>query len=120
MTKAETQKFMSESVKKIMDEHLSWKEYVRWCYTHDISAQQANNYWKRAWETIQQKYELERNKQITKHLKKYWNIHDEALKRGDLANARQSLNDIAKLMGLNEPDKVEQTENITFNFGTDE
>jgi hypothetical protein len=38
---------------------------------------------------------------------------------GDLSNARQVLNDISKLMGMNEPDKVDvKTElKIKFNFG---
>ena len=120
MTKSEVNYFISESVKKIMDEHLSHKEYIRWCKKNQISRSMANVYWKRAWETIQQKYELERNKQVTKHLRKYWILHDEALQRGDINNARMTLNDIAKLMGLNEPDKVETSESITFNFGTDE
>ena len=120
MTKIEQNYFIAESVKKIMDEHFSWTEYIRWAKTQGISKDQANIYWKRAWKTIQEKYHLERDKQITKHLRKYWNIHEEAVKRGDINNARQTLNDIAKLMGLNEPDKLQTSETITFNFGTDE
>ena len=118
-TKTEQEKFISLSVKKIMNEHLSWKEYVSWCGKNEVSPSQANTYWKLSWEYVREKYELERNQLVTKHLQKYWKIHDEALDKGDLNTARHVLNDIAKLKGLNEPDKVEQTgtQTIKFNFG---
>lgn len=119
MNKSEVLLFIDESVKKILDEHMSWKEYIRWCEKHKISYSMANKYWKESWESIQTKYELDRNKQVTKHLKKYWKIHDDAINRGDLNTARLTLNDIAKLMGLNEPDKVDITDKIIFNFGED-
>ncbi len=38
--------------------------------------------------------------------------------QGDLTNGRQALNDLAKLQGLNEPDKVHITgTSIKLNFG---
>ena len=117
MNKVELERFMSESVNQILDNHMSWTEYINWCGKHGISEQRGNTHWKNAWALIQQKFELDRNKQVAKHLQKYWLIHDIAQKRGDLNTARQALNDIAKLMGLNEPDKLDVTERIKFNFG---
>jgi hypothetical protein len=47
-----------------------------------------------------------------------WNIHDDALASKDYTNARNALNDIAKLVGLNSPDKLDVTHHaIKLNFG---
>ena len=102
-----------------MSEHLSYNEYKNWCRKNDLSPSRANEYWKRSWETIREKYELDRNKQITKHLKKYWDLYDTSIQKGDITNARQTLDAIAKLMGLNEPDKLDMnaTGEINFKFG---
>ena len=119
LTKSEVEKFISLSVDKIMDEHLSWTEYVKWAEKNGVSTQMANHYWKKSWKLVRDKYDLERELSVTKHLKKYWKIYDDAIDRGDLNTARHTLNDIAKLKGLNEPDRVEQTgiQTIKFNFG---
>jgi hypothetical protein len=119
MSKIEVERFVNESVNQILDNHMSWTEYTTWCRKHGVSEHRANHLWKSAWVLIQEKFELDRHKQVAKHLQKYWLIHDIAQKRGDLNTARQALNDIAKLMGLNEPDKVDVTEKIRFNFGDD-
>lgn len=119
MSKIEVERFISESVNQILDNHMSWTEYVNWCRKHNVSENRANELWKKCWVLITEKFELDRNKQVAKHLQKYWLIHDIAQKRGDLNTARATLNDIAKLMGLNEPDKMETTETIKFNFGNE-
>jgi len=103
MSATEVEAFVKQSIKKIMQEHLSWKEYVKWCNINGLSNQRANEYWKRSWDTIREKYELDKEKQITKHLLNYWKIYDEAMFKGDLSNARQTLDGIAKLMGLTNP-----------------
>jgi hypothetical protein len=70
---------------------------------------------------VKKKFDLERDKLISKHIQKYWEIHDNAMESGDLSNARQVLNDIAKLLGMNEPDKVSVSgQSIKLNFGIDE
>jgi hypothetical protein len=65
---------------------------------------------------------LERDQLINKHLQKYWHIYDLALAKEDLNNARQTLNDISKLLGMAEPEKVDvkQELKIKFKFGIDE
>ena len=71
---------------------------------------------------LNEKYQLERDQLINKHLQKYWSLYDLALANDDISNARQVLNDISKLLGMNEPEKIE-TKNelkIRFKFGTEE
>jgi hypothetical protein len=119
MTATEVEVFIKRSINKIMKDHLSWKEYIKWCKGNGLSEMQGNTYWKRSWQTIREKYNLEKDKQIHKHLLSYWKLYDEAIDKGDLSNARQTLDAIAKLMGLNEPDKLDMnaTGEIAFKFG---
>jgi hypothetical protein len=71
---------------------------------------------------LREKYQLERDKLINKHLAAYWSIYDLAIQSKDLSNARQTLNDISKLLGMAEPDKVDvkQELRIKFKFGENE
>ena len=120
MNKAEVAVFKKEATKRILTKHYSWSEFTEWCTsTYKISEAQSNNYWRDIWVDIRGKFDLERDKLTTKHLQKYWSIHDEAIDKGDLNTARQTLNDISKLQGLNEPEKldVNNTGEITFKFG---
>jgi len=118
-TKIDTEMWIKNSIVKIMSEHLSWKQYKEYCHKNNVSQSMSNHYWKTCWETIREKYELDKTKQITKHLLKYWEIHDDAIDKGDLTNARQTLDAIAKLMGLNEPDRLDMNASgeINFKFG---
>lgn len=122
MNEAEHRRFINDSMSRIFDNHMSWKEYVEFCYGHGLSRSQANEYWIKVWGSVKEKFELEKDKLITKHLQKYWHIYDTAVKNGDMNTARQTLNDIAKMMGLNEPERVEVSNNqvIEFKFGNPE
>jgi hypothetical protein len=116
MTNAEVEEFITTSTDKIFTEHLSYNQYISWCREQRISERQASEYWKRVWQNVKDRYQLKRDELIDKHLKSYWDIHGKALKMGDLSNARQTLNDIAKLQGLNEPDKINLEGNTTIEF----
>jgi len=122
MNEAEHRRFINDSMTRIFDNHLSWKEYVEFCYGHGLSRSQANEYWIKVWSAVKEKFELEKDKLITKHLQKYWHIYDTAVKNGDMNTARQTLNDIAKMLGLNAAEKVEVSNNqvIEFKFGNPE
>jgi hypothetical protein len=122
MSNAEMEEFIKQSVKRILQNHLSWKEYLRWCQSNGVGESRANIYWGLAWQSIREKFELDKSKMVSKHLAKYWEIHEQSFILGDFTNARQTLNDIAKLMGLNEPDKmdVNQQSIIKFKFGDEE
>ena len=118
MNDAERKAFINESIKTVLDGHLSYTDYVDFCKSKDISAPQANEYWLKIWSVIKKKFELEKDKLILKHLQKYWDVYEQAKNNGDMGNARQTLNDIAKMQGLNEPDKVHVTgTSIKLNFG---
>ena len=97
----------------------SYSEFVKYCKdTAGMSKSQANEYWGKVWVLLKKKFELEKDKLILKHTQKYWDIYEQALISSDLTNARNALNDLAKLQGLNEPDKVHITgTSIKLNFG---
>lgn len=118
-TKMEVEQFIQESTEKILREHLSWTEYVDWCKTEGLGAKRCNEYWKLCWDRVKEKFSLEKDQHIHKHLHHYWDLYNEANNKGDLTNARQVLNDVVKLMGLAEPDKMELNTKgeITFKFG---
>jgi hypothetical protein len=119
-TKSEVQQFLKEGLEKILNNHYSWSDFLRWSKEeHSLSESQANVYWVRIWSELKDRYKTEREQMLVKHIYKYWKIHDDALRKKDLNTARQVLNDIAKLMGLNEPEKVEvdNKETIIFKFG---
>jgi hypothetical protein len=121
MNAAERKAFINESIKLVLSNHLSYSDYVDFCKTRDLSAPQANEYWLKIWSVIKKKFEMEKDKLILKHLQKYWEIFEKAKENGDMTNARQTLNDIAKMQGLNEPDKVHVTgTSIKLNFGETE
>ena len=123
LNKVEVEDFLTQSLHEILDNHLSYTQYVDWCKkTNNLSQVQANEYWLRVWTMLNEKYQLERDQLINKHLQKYWSLYDLALANDDISNARQVLNDISKLLGMNEPEKIE-TKNelkIRFKFGTEE
>lgn len=122
MTNAEVEVFLRESSKIIFNKHLSFTEYIEWCRKQQISKEQAVQYWKRVWNSVKEKFRLDRDKLIDKHLQSYWDIHGQAMMNGDLTNARQTLDAIGKLMGLNEPEKIDMKSSTTieFKFGDEE
>ena len=123
LNRVETEDFLNTSLQQILDNHLSYTEYVKWCKkTNGLSAEQANTYWLRVWTLLTDKYQLDRENLINKHLKKYWEIYDIALENEDLSNARMTLNDISKLLGMGEAEKIDvkQELKIRFRFGNDE
>lgn len=123
LNKVEVEDFLTQSLHEILDNHLSYTQYVEWCKkTNNLSQVQANEYWLRVWTMLNEKYQLERDQLINKHLQKYWSLYDLALANDDISNARQVLNDISKLLGMNEPERINtETElKIRFKFGNDE
>lgn len=119
MTDVEKRTFINNAAREILENHLSYGEFVKWAKdTSNLSKSQANEYWGRVWVLLKKKFELEKDKLILKHTQKYWDIYEQALIQGDLTNGRQALNDLAKLQGLNEPEKVHITgTQIKLNFG---
>ena len=116
MSKAQVEVFLRESMKVIFNEHLAYEQYAKWCKNQGISRSRANEYWLRVWNEVNNKFRMERDKLIDKHLLHYWDLYNEAKNEKDISNARQVLDAIAKLMGLNEPDKVDMKSQTTIEF----
>ena len=115
--------FINECVEKVFTEHLSWTEFNNWVIKqHKVSVNQANEYWKKVFEVVKEKYQMERDQEIDKHIYHFWRLYEGAVDKKDYNTARQILVDITKLKGLNEPDKldVSQQTEITFKFGNEE
>ena len=122
MTDVEKRTFINNAAREILEGHLSYNEFVKWCKdTANMSKSQANEYWTKVWVLLKKRFDLEKDKLILKHTQKYWDIYEQALMSNDLTNARNSLNDLAKLQGLAQPDKIEiTTKTIKLNFGNEE
>jgi len=123
MSKGEVEDLINKSLDRVLTEHLSYTEYINWIVTeYKVSSNQANVYWLRTWSVLKEKYSLEREQLVTKHLRKYWEIYDLSLQKDDLSNARMVLGDISKLLGMNEPEAldIQQELKIRFKFGIDD
>lgn len=123
MTNVEVEQFINESIGLIMNNHMSYKEYIKHCKdVKKISENQGNVYWKRVFDLIKEKYSLQREEEIDKHLYHLWSIYGQAIEKGDFNTSRMVLGDISKLKGLNEPDKLDmKSQNeIVFKFGNEE
>lgn len=120
MTKSEQIKFLKDSQKLILNKHYSHTQYCEYCQTeYKLSRQMANTYWKQVWEDIRDKYTQETDKLVSKHIHRLWELYDLSIENQDYNVARQVINDIGKLMGIDTPDKlqIEQDLNINFKFG---
>ena len=120
MSKSEQIKFLKDSQKLILNKHYSHKQYVEYVQEeYELSRQMANTYWKQVWEDIRDKYTQETDKLVSKHIHKLWELYDLSIDKQDYNVARQVINDIGKLMGIDTPDKlqIQQDLNIKFKFG---
>jgi len=123
MNKSQVESLITESVNEILSNHMSYTHFIKYAQNKwGISETQANEYWLRCWTLLREKYQLERDMLINKHLAAYWSIYDLAISKDDLSNARQTLNDISKLLGMAEAEKVDvkQELRIKFKFGENE
>ena len=123
MNTSQVEDLLNKSLNEILDKHLSYNEYTKWINEeYDISFNQANVYWMRVWTLLNERYQLDRENLINKHLQKYWLLYDLAISKEDISNARQVLESISKLLGMNEPDKldIKQELKIRFKFGSDD
>ena len=120
MTKSEQIKFLKESQRLILSQHYSHTQYCEHCQTeYKLSRQMANSYWKQVWENIREKYTQDTDNLVSKHVHTLWELYDLSIDKTDYGTARQVINDIGKLTGIDTPDKlqIEQDLNIKFNFG---
>jgi len=122
-TQLDLEKLKADDIRLILDGHWNWKMYAEYCRkTHKMSTNQCSQYYQSIWEDIKERFKLEKDKLVTKHLDRYWGLYNAAIGKEDYNTARLILQDISKLQGLNEPDKVELNANtiIEFKFGEDD
>lgn len=118
MNQVELEQFMLDSINIILDNHMSYTDYIEYCRGLGMSKNQGNKYWMDSWKHVRSRFQIDKDMMITKHLKKYWDIHDNSIKNKDYNTARQSLNDIGKMLGLNEAERVQvEGTSIKFKFG---
>jgi hypothetical protein len=120
LSRAEQQQLRVDSIDKIFKEHLNHSQFVRWCGTdYGLSKHRCNVYWTSSWKTVEEKFKLEKDKLVTKHIQAYWDLYKQSHEKGDFNTARQVLNDLARMGGLNEPDALDINHQgeITFRFG---
>jgi len=123
MNSVEVEVLLSECLDIILSQHLSYTQFINWITEEKgISNQQGNEYWLRTWTTLNEKFRMEKDQMINKHLAHYWQLYDASFRRNDFSNARQVLNDISKLLGMSEPEKldIKQELKIKFKFGGEE
>lgn len=110
---------LKETIRLSLDLHYSQNEVFNYLVKkYDIKRVDASRYWRKSWDLIQDKFKQSKDELVKKHLIKLWNIHDLAIENNDFTNARNALNDISKLIGLNSPDKLDVTHHaIKLNFG---
>lgn len=83
-------------------------------YLKNISTNTLSNYICEAYDDCQIENDGEAQAQRELMYERFLNLYKEARDRHDLANARQILDSLSKLLGLNEADKIKvETENIT-------
>jgi len=116
----EVEDLLKKALDEILQKHLSYTQFTSWLLEeYGLSQQQANEYWLRTWTTLNEKFRMEKDQMINKHLAHYWLLYDASFTKQDFSNARQVLNDISKLLGMSEPDKldIKQELKIKFKFG---
>lgn len=112
LTLIEIDQFIQDSIDMLIRKHMSHKQYIRFCRTKDLSYNQCNKYYVRTWDFIKERFNLERNKLVDKHLITLWELYDKSIENNEFNTSRQILSDIAKLQGLNEPDKIQVDNHI--------
>lgn len=106
----ESQKRTNEAVKKILNHNWTNKEWIHFCsLEYNIGARQAQNYWGFALEHIKAKFSKKRDAVIESHFGRLFELYEKCVKDQEWDNARKVLSDIAKLTGVNEPDKKDIT-----------
>lgn len=83
-----------------------------------ISLTTSYRYWNKALARIKvdSEYSMAEKREVL--WSRYENLYKESLEQGNAMNARQCLNDMAKIFGLSEPEKKEVTlKELTVDFG---
>jgi len=119
----EMEKRMSDCIEVVINEGMQRKDFIQYCaHQWQLADRQAAVYWKRVWTFVAEKYSQENHKIIDEHVRQLWRLYNLCVKKKDYQTARGILQDLAKLKGINEPEKKDITsggESIKIVIGVD-
>lgn len=120
----EMEKRMADCIEVVINEGMQRKDFLRYASDKwEVSERQAETYWKRVWDFVAEKYSKENHEIVDEHVRQLWRLYNLCVKKKDYQTSRGILQDLAKLKGINEPDKKDITsggESIKIIIGVDE
>ncbi len=117
---------IAEAIDFLLNKNMSRGEWVVHCKKkYGIESRQSDTYWRKAKDHVKEKFAKDREAMAESHHARLFELYMKAIKKGEMEIARKILADIAKLTGVNEPDKKDVTsegERIQIHIGleTDE
>jgi hypothetical protein len=123
-TKVEQVKRLNECVEKIINDNINYNMFVDWYTDHyDMSKHNAYKDWVKCWNIIKSRFALQTDQLINKQIYQLYDLFKEAREVGDFGTSRKILEDVRKIQGIEQPDKInikhEGTINITFGDETE-
>lgn len=113
-----------DAVDCLMNKNMTRGEWVLHCKSkYSIESRQSDSYWSKAKEFVKEKFAKDRDAIVETHHARLFKLYIEAVKDGEKEIARKVLADMAKLTGINEPDKKDVTsdgEKIQINIGVED
>jgi hypothetical protein len=106
-----------------MKKHLNYTMFCDWFMEEfEMSKHNADKYWYKVWKIIKSQFALETEQLVSKQIYELYDIYAAARDTGDLGTARKILEDIRKIQGIQEPEKinVKHEGTIRVSFGDEE
>jgi hypothetical protein len=122
-TKLELEKRLSASVEKIIKDHLNYTMFVDWFIEeYDMSKHNAYKEWVKCWNIIKSRFALETDQLINKQIYELYDLYKETRETGDFGTSRKLLEDIRKIQGIEQPEKlnIKHEGIIKVSFGDEE
>ena len=114
-TKAEMEQRITECVDMILGQGIGWSTYTNYAMEkYGISRGPANRVWNMAWEEVEKivdKKNLVKVESLVTQL-------EFILQNGDDSSKLKAIEQLRRLGGLDAPDKIEHSGNISFDFGS--
>lgn len=104
-TKAKKQQIINEGIDHILFSHFTWNDFQKWI-REEYTVKDSNPYWKECWSNITNRFEEEKNDLVKKHLHHLYDLHRRCIENKDRATERATLVDIAKILGIQEGQKL--------------
>ncbi len=120
----ESEKRVNKAIEMLLCDNTSRAEWVIYCKdVYNIESRQSDIYWRKAKDAIEDKYSKDRESIFESHHARLFELYKKAIKDDEKEVARKILADMAKLTGVNEPDRKDVTsegERIQINIGIED